>query len=109
VLELLLDGQVAAAVLLEHRHLVPLLEQLPREVPADLAGAGDDDVQPGHQVTDSASLSAARSSCSIAIWVGQIVCRPCSWYQAARRGSSTRAITFGTSNSRLAIWATTRL
>ena len=30
----------------------------------------------------------------MAICVGQIVCTPCSAYQAARRGSSTRAITF---------------
>ena len=53
--------------------------------------------------------SAARSSWSIAICVGQIVCRPCSAYQAARRGSSTRAITRGTSKRRWAIWETTRL
>ena len=46
VLELLLDGQVAAAVLLDAGDLVPLLQQLAREVPADLAGAGDDDVEP---------------------------------------------------------------
>src|SRR5215210_5856080 len=45
----------------------------------------------------------------MAIWVGQIVCTPCSAYQAARRGSSTRAITLGTSNRRWAIWDTTRL
>src|SRR5215210_533492 len=44
----------------------------------------------------------------MAIWVGQIVCTPCSAYQAARRGSSTRAITLGTSNRRWAIWDTTR-
>ena len=41
--------------------------------------------------------------------VGQIVCRPCSAYQAARRGSSTRAITFGTSKRRCASCETTRL
>src|SRR5215217_4832807 len=35
VLELLLDGQVAAAVLLEHGDLVALLEQLARQVPPD--------------------------------------------------------------------------
>ena len=88
VLELLLDRQVAPAVLLEDGDLVALLDELPRQVPADLAGAGDDHVQTGHQ----ASASAACSSCSIAICVGQIVCSPCSAYQAARRGSSTRAI-----------------
>ena len=44
VLELLLDGQVAVAVVLDQRHLVLLLEQLPREVPADLSCADDDDV-----------------------------------------------------------------
>src|SRR5215218_7426918 len=54
------------------------------------------------------STSAAAASCSIAIWVGQIVCTPCSAYQAARRGSSTRAITFGTSKRRPAICETTR-
>ena len=54
------------------------------------------------------STSAAAASCSIAICVGQIVCTPCSAYQAARRGSSTRAITFGTSKRRWAICETTR-
>ena len=44
VLELLLDGQVATAVALDHRHLVVLFEQLAGEVPAHLAGADDDDV-----------------------------------------------------------------
>ena len=44
VLELLLDRQVAAAVALDHRHLVLLFEQLAGQVPADLAGADDDDV-----------------------------------------------------------------
>src|SRR5829696_1783618 len=104
VLELLLDRQVAAPVLLDHRHLVAAFEQLAREVPADLARTGDDHVQTRHQAS-----SAAFSSCSIAICVGQIVCTPCSAYQAARRGSSTRAITRGTENRRFASWATTRL
>src|SRR5215218_1401835 len=45
----------------------------------------------------------------MAICVGQIVCTPCSAYQAARRGSSTRAITFSTPNRRWAICETTRL
>src|SRR5829696_8073420 len=45
----------------------------------------------------------------MAICVGQIVCTPCSAYQAARRGSSTRAITFGTWKRRWAICETTRL
>ena len=44
VLELLLDDRVAVLVGLDDRHLVPLLDQLPREVPADLAGADDQDV-----------------------------------------------------------------
>ena len=44
VLELLLDRQVAAAVALDHRHLVVLFEQLAGQVPAHLAGADDDDV-----------------------------------------------------------------
>ena len=44
VLELLLDRQVAAPVALDHRHLVVLFEQLAGQVPADLAGADDDDV-----------------------------------------------------------------
>ena len=48
VLELLLDDQVAPPVLLDQRDLVALLDQLAREVPADLARAGDDHVQPGH-------------------------------------------------------------
>ena len=34
VLELLLDREVAVAVVLDHRHLVALVDQLPREVPA---------------------------------------------------------------------------
>src|SRR5262249_18068592 len=97
-------GQVAAAVLLDRRHLVALLEQLAREVPADLAGAGDDHVEVGHQ----SSARAARWSCSIAICVGQIVCSPCSEYHAARRGSSTRAFTRSTLKRRCAICATTR-
>src|SRR5829696_1229742 len=104
VLELLLDGQVAAPVLLDHGDLVAALEQLAREVPADLARAGDDHVQAGHQ----AGSSAAFSSCSIAIWVGQIVCSPCSAYHAARRGSRMRAMTRGTSKRRCASCATTR-
>src|SRR5437764_1225503 len=44
VLELLLDHQVATAVVLEERHLVPLLDELSGQVPADLAGPGDDHV-----------------------------------------------------------------
>ncbi len=39
VLELVLDDEVAAAVGLEQRHLVALVDQLAREVEADLAGA----------------------------------------------------------------------
>ena len=68
---------------------------------AFLAGAADGAARP--------SPSAARSSWSIAIAVGQTVCRPCSAYQAARRGSRMRAITFGTSKRRWASWETTRL
>ena len=44
VLELLLDRQVPVPVVLDHGHLVTLVEQLPGQVPADLAGPGDDDV-----------------------------------------------------------------
>ena len=44
VLELLLDGQVAPPIALDQRHLVVLLEQLPSQVPADLARTDDDDV-----------------------------------------------------------------
>ena len=50
VLELLLDGQEAVAVVLDQGHLVALVEQLAGQVPADLAGPDDDDVhahQPG--------------------------------------------------------------
>src|SRR4051794_33970887 len=104
VLELLLDGQVAAAVLLDHRHLVALVDELASEVPADLAGAGHDHVQAGHQLPNAAVVS-----CSIAICVGQIVRTPCSLYQAARRGSSTRATTRATPKRRWATWAITRL
>ena len=104
VLELLLHGEVAAPVLLDHGDLVAALEQLAGEVPADLARAGDDHVEG----RSAARGPAACSSCSIAIWVGQIVCRPCSAYQAARRGSSTRAITFWTPKRRWASCATTR-
>src|ERR1700750_1955217 len=44
VLELLLDRQVARALALDDRHLVALGDELAGEVPADLAGSGDDDV-----------------------------------------------------------------
>ena len=57
VLELLLDGQVAAAVALDHRHLVLLFEQLAGQVPADLAGADDDDV---HQAPSLGGRRRAR-------------------------------------------------
>src|SRR4051812_24165289 len=45
----------------------------------------------------------------MAICVGQMVWTPCSPYQAARRGSRTRAITFDTPNRSWAICETTRL
>src|SRR3954454_11075314 len=48
VLELLLDGQVALARALDEGDLVLLGDELAGEVPADLAGAGDDHV---HAVT----------------------------------------------------------
>ena len=44
VLELLLDHRVAAQVGLDHRHLVTLVDQLAREVPAHLAGSHDQHV-----------------------------------------------------------------
>src|SRR4051794_16591194 len=53
--------------------------------------------------------SAADSTMSIAVWVGETISRPCSAYQVARPGSSTRATTLGTSKHRWAIWAMTRL
>src|SRR4051794_35062109 len=46
VLQLLLHRQVPVAVVLDHGHLVTLLEQLASQVPADLARPGDDDVLP---------------------------------------------------------------
>src|SRR3954454_8086902 len=100
VLELFLDRQVAAAVVLDQRDLVPLADQLAGEVPADLAASGDDDV---HQ-TLRTSLNSAIAAC-----VGQMVCIPCSEYHVARAGSMIRAITWSTLNFRLAIWAITRL
>ena len=94
VLELLLDGQVAAAVVLDHRHLVFLFEQLAGQVPAHLARADDDDV---HQETSRTAPSrTALSSMSIATRVGQTVCRPWRSYHSARSGSRMRAITVGT-------------
>ena len=54
VLELLLDDQVAVAVGLDQGHLVTLADQLAREVPPDLAGAGDDDV---HQEAASSATA----------------------------------------------------
>src|SRR4051794_5771437 len=45
----------------------------------------------------------------MAICVGQMVWTPCSPYQAARRGSRTRAITFDTPKRNWAICETTRL
>src|SRR5205823_10430895 len=44
VLELLLDDRVADGVGLDERDLVALLDELAREVPADLAGSDDHDV-----------------------------------------------------------------
>src|SRR5207253_2657970 len=76
VLELLLDHQVAAAVALEQRDLLPLVDQLARQVPADLAGAADDYVH-ALGLAPHADTTAS-SSISIATWVGQMVCRPCS-------------------------------
>jgi hypothetical protein len=46
VLELLLHGQVPVAVVLDHRDLVALVDQLARQVPAHLPGADDDHVLP---------------------------------------------------------------
>ena len=93
VLELLLDGQVTALVLLEAGDLVPFLEQLAGQVPAHLAGAGDDDVQ---AFVHHSALNAASVSCSIAIWVGQIVCKPCSAYHAASSSSRSTGVTGAT-------------
>ena len=47
VLELLLDDAVAGVVGLDQRDLAVLRDQLAGEVPADLAGAGDDHVHLG--------------------------------------------------------------
>src|SRR5439155_917033 len=44
VLELLLQHLEAIGALLDHRHLVPLADQAARQVGADLAAAGDDQV-----------------------------------------------------------------
>src|SRR5207245_736001 len=93
VLELLLDRQVAAPVVLQQRHLVTLGDELAGQVPAHLAAAGDDHV---HQETSRTDLNSA-----IAALVGQMVCSPCSAYHAARAGSMTRATTWETSNCRL--------
>ena len=97
VLELLLDGQVAAAVALDHRHLVVLFEQLAGQVPADLPRSDDDDVHAQTTLLRWAPSRTALSSMSIATRVGQIVCIPCWRYHSARSGSRIRAITFGTS------------
>src|SRR6266508_1167782 len=43
-LELLLHRQVAVPLVLDQGDLVALVEQLPRQVPSDLAGPDDDDV-----------------------------------------------------------------
>ena len=77
VLELLLDRQVAVAVGLDQRDLVALADQLAGEVPAHLAGAGDDDVHQPASSGDRRSPITASVSMSIATWVGQTVCRPC--------------------------------
>src|SRR5512139_301316 len=93
VLELLLDRGVAIAVVLDHGHLMTLVEQLPREVPADLAGPGDDDVLAlAHRLVPAASRTSF-SNISIATRVGQIVLTPCFSYHSARSGSRIRAIT----------------
>src|SRR5262245_52836059 len=123
VLELLLDRQIAVPVVLDHAHLMALVEQLPREVPTDLPRARDDDVLPrflAHQLpADSAPVAdpswlvapaasrTSRSSISIATRVGEITLTPCFSYHSARSGSRIRAITVGTLKRRLAICAIT--
>src|SRR5262245_16345694 len=107
VLELLLDGQVAVPVVLDHGHLVSLVEQLPGQVPPHLPGPGDDDVFPlshrsaGYLVPAASRTSA--SSISIATLVGQTVFTPCFAYHSARSGSRIRATTVGTLKRRFAI------
>ena len=74
VLELLLDDPVAAVVGLDQRDLSVLGDQLSGEVPADLAGPGDDHV---HRVpVPLQGASTTCSACSIACCVGQIVVQP---------------------------------
>src|SRR3954452_2563126 len=46
VLELLLDRHVAIAVVLDQRHLMPLVQELTRQVPPDLPGSDDQYVHP---------------------------------------------------------------
>ena len=53
VLELLLDAQVGAAVVLDERDLLPVADELAGEVEPDLAAADDDDVhQAGRDLGD---------------------------------------------------------
>jgi hypothetical protein len=100
VLELLLDDQVAAALLLDQRDLVALLDELAGEVPADLAAAADDDVQP-RRGPPRRPLELLDAIC-----VGQTL-HPCSPYQRAARDRDARE-TRRTSNALWAICATTR-
>src|SRR5262249_35676947 len=65
VLELLLDSQVARAIALDDRDLVVLGDQLACQVPADLAGAGDDDV---HAATPPAPVRTSRSRTASGRW-----------------------------------------
>src|SRR5918995_5452476 len=109
VLELLLHRQVAVAVVLDQGHLVPLVDQLPRQVPPDLPRTHDDHVLPhGHQgpvspgsppsqrTPSPTAVSSSSSSMLIAERVGQIVLSPCFSYHSALNGSRILATTVGT-------------
>src|SRR5204862_5379006 len=75
MLELLLDAQVGGAVGLDERDLLPVADQLAREVQPDLAAADDDDVHQDAAISAMASWNIAMPS-----FTAQIVCRPCSAY-----------------------------
>src|SRR5204863_2413981 len=73
VLELLLDAQVGAAVLLDERDLLPVADELAGEVEPDLAAADDDHV---HQA-DAAISVIASWNIAMPSFTAQIVFSPC--------------------------------
>ncbi len=100
-----LDRQVAAAVGLDQRDLVALVDQLAREVPADLAAAGDDHVHRLGAPPSERALEHLDRVLGRADRLQALLARTSS----ARAGSITRTIDLRRRSKRCwAIWAITR-